>query len=332
MGGGFVFTNICFGANMKDGEYYIVPVSKSEYSETWEPCWGTNVYRIKATISGNTLTLSEPVQKLSGVITASENPTAGKAVHLSASITNLGSYYNNNLYLVDGNWYSKVRCSLEAEEGATNTIDIDYTPTTSGKQNLYLVYVDGNNLVPFASVNFFVVEDNANLSYSVTVENAVDGCLTVDNANVTVKITNYNSVAYDNKVRLGIYKYDGSDAKYHLVDNFKTQHLTLTSSKTTTLCFDFSNLEDGQKYLLSFNYQRSGEWIDKYGYVIVSTEFVDDSPFAITTNDDVDGIDAAPMNDAKDNDDTYDMLGRKVTNTNHLRGIVIKNGRKILFK
>lgn len=331
-GGGFVFTNIYFGANMKDGEYYIVPVCKSGNSEEWESCWGANVYRIKATISGNTLSLSEPVQKLSGVITASGNPTVGKAVHLTASITNLGSYYNNNLYLVDGNWYSKVRCSFEAEEGATNTVDIDYTPTTSGNQNLYLVYVDGNNLVPFASVNLSVAKDNANLAYTVTINNTVDGCLTENKVSVTVKITNQNSVVYDNNVRLGIYKYDKNDDMYHLVNNCKTQLLTLEGGKMTTLNYEFNDLEDGQKYLLSFNYLRSGVWIDKYGYAIFSTEFVDDFQNSTTDDDDVDGIETAPMNGEEAGNEIYDMLGRKVTNSNQLKGIYIMNGKKVLFK
>jgi hypothetical protein len=45
------------GSGLADGEYYIVPVSHSEGADTWEPSYGADVWRIKAVISGTTLTL-----------------------------------------------------------------------------------------------------------------------------------------------------------------------------------------------------------------------------------------------------------------------------------
>lgn len=276
---GFEFSDISFGADMEDGDYYIVPVSASENSEIWEPCWGANVYRIKVTINGKKLTLSEPLQKLNGVFNPSEYTTGvGKTVHLSAIVTNSGSYYNNDIYLVDESWNVKAGFVFEVEEGASSTVGFDYVPTTPGSQKMFVAYVDGNYWVRFASVTLDVAEDNAQLAYKVVVTNIENGCLAENMAKVKVTVTNKNSTAYNDNVRIGIYKLKESDGYYYLSDDFKMQHLSLSSGRTTTLNFEFDNLEDEQKYLLSFEYLRAGTWIDEYGYAIFNTKFEEPDP------------------------------------------------------
>lgn len=257
-GGTLTFSDCSFGANLPDGEYYIVPVSQSENSTEWEPCWKSNVYRIKATISDNKLMLTEPSISLSGLIQATGSTKVGHTLPLKAQIVNSGSYFNNYIYLfVDG-----IRVGgriLEVEGNNMADFEIDFMPMTTGHKILHLAYDDGESYVPFAMGNVTVAEDNSKLDARVKITNSTDGILPENEAIVKVRVTNIGE-DYDNNVRLVLYKKNPDDMQYYGVDG-QTQHLKIENGTTSTLNFEFANIESQQRYLLSFQYLKAGIWV-----------------------------------------------------------------------
>lgn len=266
-GGSLGFTDLQFGADLVNGDYYIVPVSASENSNEWEPCWRSNVYYIKATISDNTLTLTEPSISLNGMIQATGTTKVGHVLPLKGQIVNSGSFFNDYVYLfVDG-----VRVggrAFEVQEGETANLDIDFIPTSTGRKTLYLGYSsdemvnndinDIRNYVPFAIGNVTVTEDNSKLDSRITIINSTDGILPDNKAMIKVRVTNTGD-DYDNVVRLVLYEYNSDDMQYYGIDG-QTQHLALEKGTTSTLNFEFTNIERQQRYLLSFQYLRAGNW------------------------------------------------------------------------
>ncbi len=253
--GALNFSSCSFGAYLTDGEYYIMPVSRSENSTEWEPCWRSNVYRIKATINGNTLTLTEPSISLSTTIQVTGNTNVLETLPLTAQITNNGSYFNDYVYLAVNGYIVGGRM-FEAKTGETANFDIDFMPTSTGSQSLLLAYKTDNGYVAFAAGEVTVTGD---LDCSITINNATGGMVQEDRVSATVNITSTHS-DYDDDVVLRLFKYDASSGSYNYVD-LQTRHLTLANGESTALDFEFNGLVNGGNYVLSLMYYKSGELV-----------------------------------------------------------------------
>ena len=269
-GGTMTFSSISFGKQLDDGDYFIVPVSKSEGSEDWEPCWGSNVHRIKATISGNTLTLTEPNINLSGTI-ETQGGAVNTSVIVSAQIVNNGSYFNDYVYLRVGNTVVGGRI-FEAEEGDTVHFEIDFVPTTTGNKSVALAYMEGEEYVPFATGTIKINSANTiALNYTIEATNAEEDVVKADSVTAVVNVWN-NGKKFDDDVTLGLFLYNPEDEIFYLTDA-ASQHLTLGSGEHTELNFGFSNLENHQSYLLAFNYKKGdNEWSDEI-YAFFETQY-----------------------------------------------------------
>lgn len=279
--GALSFSDCAFGAELTDGDYYIVPVSKTENSSEWESCWRSDVYRIKAAINGNTLTLTEPSVNLSATIQATGNTKLMETLPLTAQITNNGSYFNDYVYIaVDG--YVKGGHMFEAEAGETVNFDIDFVPTTAGNKSLLLAYKKDNSWVVFASGEVTVTGD---LECIVNVTNANNGVVEDDKVTATVNITNIAD-DYDNDILLRLFKYDASSSSYNYVD-IQYQHLSLVSGETTTLNFEFSGLENEKQYLLSLMYYKAGNLIQDADATFTTRILQDGDLFTARTEENV---------------------------------------------
>lgn len=252
------FTAVSFGANLADGDYYITPVSCSENSVDWEPCWRSNIYRIKATIKGNKLTLTAPTVSLSAKFSPIENAQQYATVNVQAEITNTGTDFNNYLYLAVDNTLVGGRM-FEAKAGETATFDIDFMPMTSGTMPLTLYYMSGNDYVPFATVSIIVAEDAGGeplLTGNITITNAnsqgnVEGT-TVD---VTATFQNIGEGAFvNNWIYVVLYKYNPVTKKWESID-YQYRNATIVVGGSTTFTTSFANLEIGGKYILELAYK-----------------------------------------------------------------------------
>lgn len=275
-GGPYTFTDLSFGNNLPDGTYYIVPVSATENSEVWEPCWRSNVFRIKATIKDNTMTLTNPYFYLSGTMPSVSSTRVGDPVSLSVSVYNKGTDFNDYICLyVDDEQAGAL--PFEIAEGGIVNFAYDYLPLSSGRYGLEFRYKDQDDDEYRLASTLLVVMKH--LDCEVTVSNSTDGIVHDDKATASVRVTNKGN-NLDCDTRMVLAKYDEMRGGYYGI-RAQTQHLTLNGGDEKTLTFEFDYLEDGQDYLLSFQYKKSGEWVDDYYYAIFETGIhYDGTPFA----------------------------------------------------
>lgn len=292
-GGAYTFSDISFGANLADGDYYIVPVGASESSEYWEPCWRSNVYSIKATISGNTLTLTEPTIQLSATIAATGSTKPNTTVPLLANVTNNGGYFNDYVYLLVDNSVVGGRM-LEVEEGGTAAFNIDFMPTTTGTKKIVLAYkTDGNDYVPFAT-------GSVTISYSdVTYAPKLDGTLSLTNANsdgnleelksaITANVSNIGNADLEHApVVVDLYKYNATESKWSYV-TYKGYYMDIAVASTGSFSVEFTDLEAGANYLAQLSYQLDSEWYDisesRIQFKVLETAVDKDVKLAFTCN------------------------------------------------
>lgn len=153
---------VSFGAGLPDGDYYIVPVSTLYGQTQWANCSGSNTQYVKATISGNTLTLTPPTVALVPSLPSVVNAKVGETTELKINIANNGTYYNDNLFLmIDGkNVGGRM---FEVEPGESAVFTIDYMPTSLGTHTMQLSYKKSistdSNLIPFATTQTNVTAD-----------------------------------------------------------------------------------------------------------------------------------------------------------------------------
>ena len=252
-----------FGSGLADGEYYIVPVSHSEGSDMWEPSYAADVWRIKAVISGTTLTLEEPALSLSATLSATGSKEVNRRLPLTATVTNNGSKFSGDVYLfVDSTRMGGRALTIEA--GETADLDIDFIPTSTGSKQLSLAYIDNDEYVVFAQTNVTVGQaKSSDLSATFNVTNVSYGVVCESHVSVDITVTNQGSRSYDQPVNVAIMSYSPSDNMYYAFD-ILPQNLTLAAGETTTLHTDFYDVPDGINCLVGLRYISSGQWLWLY--------------------------------------------------------------------
>ena len=255
--------DLSFGAGLADGDYYIVPVSHSENSDQWQPSHGADVWRIKATIDGMTLTLAEPQMSLSATLSATGSKEVNRSLPLTATVTNNGSKFNGSVYLfVDGTRMGGRTLTLDGSE--TANLEIDFIPTSTGNKQLSLAYIDNDKYVVFArtSVNVGYAQPS-NLSATFNVANLSGGVLRESHASVDITVTNRGSRSYEQPVNIAIMRYSAEDNMYYAFSALP-QNLNLAAGESTTLHTDFYDVPDGINCLVGLRCVSSGQWLWLY--------------------------------------------------------------------
>lgn len=164
-----------FGANLPNGDYYLVPVCKSANAADWESCWCSEVYRVKATINDNTLTLTGPFFSLSlGELKVVGDTEVGSTVMLEAEIRNSGSYFNEDIMLlVDGKCVAGR--TLDVPEEGKAILNIDYVPVKLGTNRLQLCYKIGygDNYVLIGSGSIDVTANPISVTQALEIINSL---------------------------------------------------------------------------------------------------------------------------------------------------------------
>ena len=253
--------DISFGTNLADGDYYIITECHTVGTEDWGPCWGSSVYRIKATISGNMLTLTEPQADLSGSFAPIDSTEVFSTVNLKAQITNNGTDFIDYVYLDVDNIPVGGRI-LEVKAGETTTFEMDFVPTTSGTHALSLYFIKNAR---FSSREvIFITTDSITVTGEVG-EPHVTGSITLTNANsqgnveeTTAKIAaefiNDGTGSFVNGyVLVDLFKYSPETNNYIYLDS-KYKLTTIATGSSTTFTTAFTGLEDGGKYVMQLRY------------------------------------------------------------------------------
>ena len=249
-------TTLNFGAGLANGDYWIVPVSRTDANGAWNPCYGADVFRLKAIIDGETLTLEEPSVSLTAQLRTTGACEAGKPLPLTATVTNSGSTFNDEIYIfVDGQKAGARTLSLEG--GATADFEIDFIPQSAGSKKVQLAYIKDKQYVAFAQTTVSVAAAAANsLTTAITVENLSSGKLSENNASVKIDITNNGQTDYEQAVEADL-MYKEDDGYYYILD-YLTQNISVKAGGSTTAHFQFHDVPSGINAMVALRYFSNG--------------------------------------------------------------------------
>ncbi|MBO4611564.1 MAG: C10 family peptidase [Bacteroidaceae bacterium] len=320
------FEPFSFGADLADGDYYLTPVSRPENAEDWEPCWGANVSRIKATISGNTLTLTEPRIDLSGKFIPADSIMAYTTVRVEAQITNNGTDFNKYIFLSVDSTIVGGRI-LELKAGETATFSIEFVPTTTGTKALTLYYRMNGEYVPFVTDSINIVgqvEGEPQMTGSITLTNVnSEGNVEEPTINMSVEFQNIGDGPLVNSWGLVVLMKHDPETQENQILTYEAKPITLAAGCTTSFNASFKNLEFGSSYRVALSYLPTGS----YAYLFIIESMV---PFDVV---DPTSINTLPTTTLPF--DVYTTAGAKVrsqvTTLEGLpKGVYIVNKKKIL--
>lgn len=230
---------------------------------------------LTATINDNTVTVSvppEPVFGLTGSIAATGKQEVGSPLSLTASITNNGTLYNDEIFLVVDDEMVGGR-HFDIDAGASDDVVFTYTPTTEGTNNIkictreisggayqYIPFITGSVTVGAAAAAY--------LSMYPMTKNTVyeDGKTYVksDKVVINIEVTNNGATDYDNDVIVMLYKFtSGSSGS---LDKTGTKAIHLAAGASTDVDVEISGLIDGARYFYYVYYKSEGKQVKGYQY------------------------------------------------------------------
>jgi len=240
------------------GIYKFCCVCRLTGQEQWQPCDGSYNHYAEAIITETQLNFVQQSVSLSGTMNLSETALVGEYATFSASITNNGSTFNNDLYLfIDGQ-----RCGgrhFEADAGETKAFEISYRPDAEGSHTAELKYLN-NGYVSLATVTFTVEPAPAFelILNNPKVTNAVGGLLRETTAHIKLDVANLSDRDYNQTLRVYVLEdkgngyYSGSRS-----EEFPVKIPALTKQSVT---MDIDNLTVGVRYGFYISYKSEGKY------------------------------------------------------------------------
>lgn len=273
------------GADLSDGEYLLKPISRKIGTDTWYPDFGSEIYYITATISGNTLTLARSVSTDLWINdnnrSVSADPRVGTPMTVTATISNRGTMYSGEVSVgkvVGGTYSEPIYQKLAAQQveitpGDTKEVTFTFTPSTAGNMELYLLDKDNNAISN--KIDITVSPNNATTgTLAIDWENDI----TLDNAYSPdckqwyygfygskilghVKVTNNSTTdAHTSGLLIRLWKKNGDN--YSSWDSHTYATDIAANGGTQTINFVFDELEVGTSYLLTYHYTNGAELLN----------------------------------------------------------------------
>lgn len=208
------------GAGWADGTYMLRQVYRPQGSETWIPCemlradyyWGMSY--IKATVSGNMLTLSKAKEdELSSDITVNNvsfSPSSkevGKAVEVTVNLTNNGDAFQELICFWLGDEMITLVCG-SVEPGKTGDVKLHFVPEVIGDIPLSISTDEkGKNVIWEGSITVEAPKPQS-LSGTMTIDgfNEDTRVLSGNTLRVRALVTNEGENIYDNKIVLYVFQ------------------------------------------------------------------------------------------------------------------------------
>jgi hypothetical protein len=262
-------------AQLTDGNYYIKVVSRPIGSTGWMECYGGMSQRIKAVVSGNTLTLTAPFAVSAAptyaTITVNGNRTKGYDQEVIASITGGATDYHGNLFLSVNDNYVMGK-SVDISAGQRVDVRFAFTPAASGSNTLG-IYTAKNALIG-QTENVTILDsdatDDLKLDFAYTIHNLTSDSSTELYGNAfcaTITVTNpSDTLRYVGQMNCSIRKWtservDESTTKWDFESIGVTQYPLEVekNSGTTKIHIIRDGLEPGYVYSARITYRRITE-------------------------------------------------------------------------
>lgn len=249
-------------ANLADGHYKAVAISKLSGQSEWQRCLGSLNYAIDVVVSGNTATLSAPSVNLTATEwKATGNTAPGKLVPLTITLTNSGTDFMRDVYLrIDNEVVAGRRLDIRA--GETKDFEIDFGAEKEGTMFLQLCYDSENqrSYVTFASAALLVAKNGGGivdgqklLTFSTNVTGLSEGVMKANGelaSTVTAKVraTNRGMAKYDDVFGMELLSVDAQGATTLLAS--KEQSVSLEVNDAADVTFSFENVPNQASYML----------------------------------------------------------------------------------
>lgn len=253
-----------FGYGVSSGIYYLKPTCRlSSAGGPMNTLLGTGVNYVKATISGNTVTL-QVVDQLSAQnlvinsVTTGSVKKVGSPLELKLGVFNNGQTDYNYIYMwVDGTLTSGT--TTDVGIGKSGTVIMHHTPSTAGSHT-YKFTADRAGTKELKSIT---VDITASTAASFTATNS--GSLSASTLTVTTKLTNTGSITYNDYIVARLLKGQPNSGNTGYYDDTQSKPLYLNSGGTSTLTFEFKKLEHGERYFAIIYYYSNGALV-QVGY------------------------------------------------------------------
>ena len=256
------------GAGWADGTYMLRQVYRPQGSETWIPCEMLAVSYIKATVSGNTLTLIKAKEDevssdiiVNNVSFSPSSIEAGRAVEVTVNLTNNGDAFQELICLWVGDEMTTLVCG-SVEPGKTGNVNLHFAPDVIGE-------------IPVSITTYSIAEESFIVLWEdyITVEapkpQSLSGTMTIDGFNevtrvlsgntlkVRAQVTNNGTNTYDNQIVLYVYKYiegQGSHPYY----TGTSSNATIQPGETKEIVLTVPDLNYDDQYFFYLYYYSGG--------------------------------------------------------------------------
>lgn len=270
-------------ADVANGTYYIVPVSRVSNYATWhtDRCLSTNSC-IKAVVtSKKAVCTNVPAIEVNSMVinSADIGNAAGAPQEIKMSVTNnTFDVYQKPLYLFAGS--KLVQCTAaRIPMHCTEDVNLTYENEAVGTYTLKVTTDEAGtkllapNLTVSATTKAAVTYGNK-LTATLVSDNlgsktSTEGYLYTDKYKITVKIKNNGSVKYNDYVRLIISNSKNINGQWHYTEKV---HVNLAAGATQTLTFESNELNPQLTYYVRIiNKGKSTVSIDNYSIIAAST-------------------------------------------------------------
>jgi len=265
-------------ADVANGTYYIVPVSRVSNYATWHTnrCLSTNSC-IKAVVtSKKAVCTNVPAIEVNSMVinSADIGNAAGAPQEIKMSVTNnTFDVYQKPLYLFAGS--KLVQCTAaRIPMHCTEDVNFTYENEAVGTYTLKVTTDDAGtkllapNLTVSATTKAAVTYGNKLTATLVSDNLSTEGYLYTDKYKITVNIKNNGSVKYNDYVRLIISNSKDINGQWHYTEKV---HVNLAAGATQTFTFESNELNPQLTYYVRIiNKGKSTVSIDNYSIIAAS--------------------------------------------------------------
>ena len=259
------------GKFTEPGTYKVTPASKVTTATTWQPLYNLKDEYILVDVDENlnmTLTYVAPGKDLE--ITSWTFPgtlTKGEQQNVTVTFKNNGDEFLREVALYASQTNDKggsvSRALVGVKAGETNVVTFYFKPTEAGTYNLWLTpNSNSNSVIGQTTVEITATNKNkANLRLnSINVTNHGIGGRAVG----TASIKNNASADFNGRIKLQLWV-KGLDNDLYWSSSSTQVDLNVEAGKSSTVSFDFPNLEVNRTYILAGYYTNQSGDFDNSG-------------------------------------------------------------------
>ncbi len=253
------------------GTYKITPASKVVVATKWQPLYNLKDEYIRADVDDDlnvTLTYVQPVYDME--ITDWYFPGSlvkGEQQNVTVTFKNNGSEFLKEVGLYASKTSNKggsvSRALVGVKAGETNVITFYFKPTESGTYNLWIApSSDSNDVIGQTTVE--ITDENthkANLRFnSMKLSNNAIGGRAIG----TVSVKNNASADFKGKIKLQLW-IKALEGNTFWSSSSTQEEIEVAAGKSTSVAFDFQNLENNRTYIICAYYTNQNGELDNAG-------------------------------------------------------------------